>query len=59
MEDKRVESMEIDGQQGVDDAVPDGFNTDYLRIIMCGTDRVNEAEIRGIWIPFTISITKF
>lgn len=46
--------MEIDGgqqQQGVDAAVPDGFNTDYLRIyygkclsrfsipfIMCGTD---------------------
>jgi DNA primase small subunit len=35
MEDKRVDTMEIDGQQqqqGVGAALPDGFNTDYLRI---------------------------
>ncbi|XP_051195134.1 uncharacterized protein [Lolium perenne] len=35
MEDKRVDNMEIDEhqqQQGVGAALPDGFNTDYLRI---------------------------
>ncbi|KAI4979977.1 hypothetical protein ZWY2020_016730 [Hordeum vulgare] len=33
MEDKRVETMEIDVQQKeVETAMPDGFNTDYLRI---------------------------
>jgi DNA primase small subunit len=36
MEDNRVDTMEIDGQQqqqqGVGAALPDGFNTDYLRI---------------------------